>query len=503
MRSRVRWILAFLGAPVLALCVLICWSLASPVGSSPDDDFHLPAIWCGLGERPGLCEAVDDSTDRLVPTALVNAPCFAFHPEVDASCWQPDQTGLTKVARANADGLYPPLFYAAMAPFASTNVEGSVVAMRIINSAFAVGLLSAVFFTLPRRIRPALLVSVVATCVPLGLFLFASTNPSSWALLSAAVVWVCVYGSTQTSGRRRTTLLALAVFGGLVGAGARADAAIFAVFGAAVGLFVGWRTHRRQWAPAIGVVAIAVISAVFYLNAGQSGAAVDGLSSDAPKLSLSEHVSNFLETPSLWTGALGQANLGWLDTRMPAVVWVLSTAVFAGALFVGLRHVSRRRAIAVAAALAATWIVPFVLFAQSNARVGTMVQPRYILPLMIIAVGVASLRRNAERAWSPMRYGLAALSLLVAATVALHQNIQRYTIGSSARKGFDPGANAQWWWTSAPAPIVVWLVGSIAFAGLLIVIWATARTGDSRLQAPGMVAPAGSASIGSGIADPR
>ena len=27
------------------------WALSSPAGSSPDDDFHLPSIWCGWGSR--------------------------------------------------------------------------------------------------------------------------------------------------------------------------------------------------------------------------------------------------------------------------------------------------------------------------------------------------------------------------------------------------------------------------------------------------------------------
>jgi len=40
------------------VCVLVAlgaWSVASPVGASPDEDYHLVSIWCSHGERPGLC----------------------------------------------------------------------------------------------------------------------------------------------------------------------------------------------------------------------------------------------------------------------------------------------------------------------------------------------------------------------------------------------------------------------------------------------------------------
>ncbi|WP_455131875.1 DUF2142 domain-containing protein [Microbacterium aurum] len=140
-----------------------------PVAATPDEDFHLASTWCGLGERAGLCEDPQDgTTGRLVPAAIPPATCYAFHPDESAACWDPDQTGLTRVDRANADGLYPKVFYAVMSVFASPNVAASVMAMRLFNAAFAVGLLTVVFWALPRWMRPALFVSVAATSVPLG-----------------------------------------------------------------------------------------------------------------------------------------------------------------------------------------------------------------------------------------------------------------------------------------------------------------------------------------------
>lgn len=488
---RLRKVILAIAIPVMAFLALAAWSLSSPVAASPDDDFHLPAIWCGLGERAGLCENPDDEpVERLVPTPLSDPICFAFRSADSAACWDEDAPGMSSVDRANADGLYPPVFYATMSIFASPNVSASVMAMRLFNSAFAVGLLTAVFFALPRWIRPALVISVVATAVPLGLFLLSSTNPSSWAILSAATIWVCLFGATQTVGRRRIVLSALAVFGAVIGAGARADAAIYAVFAVGIAGVLGLRFRKDQLIPILGAIVTLAVSIGFYVGSWQGSALVTGLTVGNRPLTLAEHAENLLAIPTFWTGALGGWPLGWLDTPMPATVSVLSTAVFFGAIFVGLRNVNLRRAIATALTLIALVIVPFALVAQSRVMVGNVVQPRYFLPLMVIAVGVASLRLDAEHSWKGMRFALGGIALIGSMSVALHTNIERYTTGLDVRS-IDPGALAEWWWSYAPSPSVTWIAGTIAFALMFVGFWlvlpsakVTSRESETRLPDP-------------------
>lgn len=457
--------------PLLAFLSVGAWSLSSPVGATPDDDFHLASIWCGLGERPGLCENPnDDSVKRFVPTPVAKATCYAFHPGESAACWKGEATGLTEVKRANVDGLYPRLFYGTMSLFASPNVGASVMAMKIFNGAFCVGLLTATWFGLPRRLRAPLVISVVTTAVPLGLFIYGSTNPSSWALVSAAMVWVCTLGALQSTGRRRAILLALTLLGVVVGGGARADSAIYSVFGILLALLLGLRMKKGQvFALIIAVIAIA-LSVGLYLSAGQGSSIVGGLDFERPPLTAAQHISNFLSAPTLWMGALGGWGLGWLDTSMPAAVTVLAGAVFWGAIFVGLGRANLRRSLAVAATIAALWLIPVVLLAQSRVLVGELIQPRYLLPLMIILVGVASQRVDADRAWRGMRGILAAIALSFANVVALHINIQRYTTGLD-RLSIDPGREGEWWWAYAPSPMVVWVGGSVTFAALFLALW--------------------------------
>ena len=454
--------------PILAFLSLSAWSLSSPVGATPDDDFHLASIWCGLGDRDGLCENPDDDpVKRYVPTPVTTATCYAFHGNDSAECWNGEADGMTQVKRANVDGLYPPVFYGTMSVFASGNVAASVMVMKLFNSAFAVGLLSGVFFALPRRLRPVLVLSVAATAVPLGMFVYGSTNPSSWALLSAATVWVTLYGALLTEGRRRWVLAGLAVFGTIIGAGARADSAVYAVFGVLLALLLGVRSKRLPLVPLVAAGLVIVVSLAFYFSAWQGSSIVGGLDSERPPLSGSQHVSNLLSAPSLWMGALGGWGLGWLDTPMPAAVSVLAGAVFWGAFFVGGGRASLRRGIAIGLSVAAMWLVPVVLLGQSHMLVGELIQPRYLMPLMIITIGVASARYDIARAWRGFRSIAAVAALSISNSVALHTNIQRYTTGLDEFTA-DPGANAQWWWAWAPSPLVVWIGGSLAFAAVLI-----------------------------------
>jgi hypothetical protein len=474
-RRKVRIAIAIV-IPVLFFLSLAAWGYSSPVGSSPDDDFHLPSIWCGLGERDGLCEVSADPDTRLVPASIPTSMCYARLSEQSADCWDSGRSGLTETPRVNF-GLYPPVYYAVNSMFASPDVQASVAAIRVFNAALYVLLMTGVFWALPRWLRTAHVVAAVATVVPLGLFIIPSTNPSSWAFLSASVVWISLLGALKTSGVRQVLLGALAVAGAALGAGARADAAIYAAFGAVVAAALGLRFQRRGWIPAAFGAGVVIVSALLYLSAGQGGSVTDGLNTELPPLTPGQHLYNLLGVPQLWVGAFGAWGLGWLDTEMPATVWVGVTAVVAGAVFVGIRSLTPRRALTLGLAVAAAWGVPFVLQAQARMTVGSYVQPRYILPLLIILVGVATAAVAAERWWTPPRRWVAVAVLAVGAAIALHTNIRRYTTGLDVIS-VDPGARAEWWWPVAPSPAMIFLVGAVAFAVALTLLASIRPTRD-------------------------
>lgn len=386
------------------------------------------------------------------------------------------EAGLAETKLTNAQGLYPPLFYAAMSVFASADLEVSVITMRLANSAIAVGMLTSVFFALPRNIRPALVLSALCTTVPLGVFLIPSTNPSSWAITSALTVWVSLFGAARTaSSSRRAVLSALAVIGAVLGAGARADAALYAVVAVVLVGIMTARSRRTLIVPAAAAVIIVVIAIVFYTGAGQAGA-IGGLGGKEQDLTAGDHVENFLGVPLLWLGVFGYTGLGWLDTPMPPAVWVLGFGVFAAALGVGLRRVSFRRSLALGLSFAAIWLLPFVVIVRSRVMVEDFwIQPRYILPLIIMLAGIATVGVPRGQ-WSGPRFNVSAVALAASMVVSLNLNIRRYTTGFGAST-VDPGAGAEWWWCAGPAPLTVWLAGSAAFAVALVFIGSLNRGG--------------------------
>ena len=48
------------------------WAVTSPIGSSPDDDYHLASIWCGQGFRDELCEENADGSASEVPISIIS-----------------------------------------------------------------------------------------------------------------------------------------------------------------------------------------------------------------------------------------------------------------------------------------------------------------------------------------------------------------------------------------------------------------------------------------------
>ncbi len=464
---------------ILAMVTLSVWSFASPVGSSPDDDFHLASIWCSAGARDGLCEPAPQSDERVVPKDLVvTAECYAHNPNESAACQGKDfgthpNTAVTS-DRGNFAGLYPPVFYAALSIFAGTNIEISVLSMRIFASLFFVAMVTGLFLLLPLRRRPALVWSTVITMVPLGLFIVASTNPSGWAVLSAATLWVALLGYFETTGWRKVGLGGFAVLSTVIGAGSRADAAAFAGVAIVAVLIVAMRKSRSFVLSSILPAALLVIAVAFYLSARQSAAGSAGLEAGGVGPSPSQVrglvVYNLLNVPDLWVGAFGHWGLGWLDTAMPAVVWVAAFGCFVVAMYVGLRKASWRRSLASIWVLAGLWIFPTIVLVQTGAIVGGYVQPRYILPLLVLLAGIAlSNHSDPTLGLSRRELFILAAPLAAAQSIALLTNIRRYVSGADTGS-LNLDSHVAWWWHIPVSPMAMWSIGSLAFSGLLLVL---------------------------------
>lgn len=477
MTRRTRKIIAAVIVPLALLVALLAWAVSSPPGSSPDEDYHMGSIWCAQGEIEGRCELTTDDEHRALPADVVQAAaCFAFHSGQAATC-PLDEGSMAPTKRGNwYDNGYPPVFYATMGAFVSADLSVSIITMRAVNVVIFLATLGALFVLLPSRMRHLLTWGALIGIVPLGAFLIPSVNPSSWAILQASGLWLALWGFFEQSGKKKLGLAALATILMVIGAGARGDAAAYGVLAVAVAVVLGWRRDRRFLLELLLPALLVAIAAAFFLSGGQSGVLTAETGNESSG-TFSLIVANLQALPLLWIGALGFWGLGWLDTPMPALVWVTSVVLFGAVIFWGLRKGNARKWIALFGVGAGLIMVPMYILGREGIFVGTGVQARYIFPLMVIFAGVALVgTHRPDLGMSRAQLIVVVTGLTVANSLALHTNMRRYITGLDGR-GINLDRDAEWWWNTPLSPMTIWIAGSIAFfIAVATLAWFAATT---------------------------
>ena len=480
------WFKAIYLAPVLAIVALMAWAFASPVGAGPDDDYHLVSAWCSVVDGDH-CSTGSTPESRVVPEAVVESPCFAQDPLESAACQEAlDFTGetTTDTRRGNFVGAYPPVYYAVMSVFVGDDIVGSAMLMRLFNILVFVGLTTALFVLLRPERRQALVWGWAITTVPMGLFLIASNNPSGWAVTGVGTAWIALLGYLESVGPRKWLLGAIFAVGTIMAAGSRADAAIYAVLGIGAVFVLTFPRTREGWKKyaldAILPVALAIVCLFFFLTSRQSqsgtggfggGSSVEadvGQASGAEALTgFGQFAYNLLNVPFLWAGNFGEWGLGWLDTSMPAAVTYAAIASFIVVGFLGLARLWGRKLFVVLAAGLTLWLLPVYVLSAGGDIIGESVQPRYVLPLIVLFGGLLVLsKRGRPMAFTRAQAVLVVAALSVANFLALHFNMRRYITGVD-EAGLNLDSGIEWWWDISMSPMFVWIIGSAAYAGLL------------------------------------
>ena len=470
--------------PVLVFVTLLAWAFASPIGAAPDDDYHLASAWCvGALAEETCAPAAGHEDSREISREVAEIACFAGDPHRSAACqdaiFDGDLTDDTVTSsRGNFTGLYPPLYYAAMSVFTSGDVQLSALLMRVVTTVLFVGILTALYLLLPTERRPTLVVGWVVTTVPLGVFLLASNNPSAWATIGVGMGWLALLGYFETVGRRRVALGALYALGVLMAVGSRDDAAVYVGLTTILVLVYAFRRHRKFLRDAALPLALGVVvpAVVFLVRLSQrepvgfpggTGAA-DSAAEGPPLSAFGSLANNVLNVPLIWAGTLGEWGLGWLDTAMPGIVTLPAVMAFVMAGFLGISRVGRRKAIMVIAVVLVLWLVPVLVLYQAGDLVGETLQPRHLLPLIVVLGGLLALDAPATR-WRRGQLLVVVAPLTMAHSVALYINLRRYLTGIDAG-GLNLDVDVEWWWNAPFSPMFVWIVGTTAYAALLVLI---------------------------------
>lgn len=505
-------------------CVLLVvgssWAVASHPSSSPDDGFHLASTWCAWGQDAAGCQAGTPSGGgrwvRVPPLADVISQCTNRKPDLSAACIAQDTGSATQFPTYANAGAYPPGYYAVARLFVGPETVRSILLQRIAAFCVSAALIVAAGLLLPARDRWVAWLYLAAISVPLGLFIFASNNPSGTSIAGCVAVAAGAYAiGRQRDRRHAAAATGLALLGTLVAAQSRADGWQFATLSLGLGAVASLPSLRAvlqpsrlvPWALVMGALTVAL------LGSGRPPGLGYSPSSGAERSSSTQEFANLLEIPGInsgdmatsssWVGLspsvftnlleiprfyIGEfaTNLGSFDTPMPAVTWGSMALVLGGLVLWGVADMTRYRGLALGLAAIGLVLVPMYMLLSLGAPVGYWVQPRYLLPLLLTTGLLLAVRP--ERRATPIQLSqvivLGGLAVL-AHTWALHRRIRRSVTGID-EDGLDLGQGAEWWWEVAVGPNIVWAVGSLAFlslvAGLIWRIWEAERGPSQRVR---------------------
>ena len=525
--ARRAWVLPALIALLVAMTG-ISWAVSSPVGASPDDDYHLGAIWCPPPVDSTGCRitTIDGKKAVGVPQSLEkkNVTCYAFDHNNSAACTLAFSDEAPGATLRWDDGNYPWGYYQFQHLLVGSDTARSVLAMRLVNTMIALALMGAILLLADSALRLSLGVALVTGWVPMGLYFVTSLNPSSWALTGTLAFTAGLLGASRSSGWRRWGLDACAAAGAVLACTSRGDSAFYMlVCTVALAFAVPWSRALVREA-ALAVVASGAGTWIM-AHTKVAGLNLAGEVEDNGLSTLSIAWMNIKALPDYLKGFTGHGiGPGWNDVSYGGTVERLAGLVVMVVLIVGAWRMSWRRFLSTGAVMGAICGVPVVIGIRGHFSNVEFYQPRYMLPLFAVAVllwitparaeggrsrlapsggahgadeagtahasspspaeaagGGASLRiRFGDRPddWfrRVVRFGTPVAAALVAFmhSYALYLVLERYTMGRTPHAmPFDLGmqnlnAVHEWWWPWAPiGPMTVWAVGALAFAGAL------------------------------------
>jgi len=467
--------------------------MASPPGGVPDEPTHVITAVAvshgqGLGSPLSASQRRDLAQGRggglggrasayrsvIVPRVYdeLNWGCFAFRPQVPASCQH------FRGSRASGPAVtpvewYSPLYYAWVGTIARPFPAGRFAwyAMRLASVGLFAALLASAATSLRRLPGSRLaLAGLLLAGTPMAWFLGASVNPSGIEIGAGIAMWasgVVLVDEARQRVEPRVVVRFVAAAGVLVLA--RHPGAIWAILIAVVLCLSATPAARRRLARSrpvrigLGVLSLCGLGELAWVLVARPFSATHviftgGLHSSGQILD-----ATVGQTGSWLHQMIG--TFGWLDTPSPAVtvaLWVLA----AGPLFVAAAIRARRtdRA-ALLLTLELAFAVPVILAAVEASEVGQHWQGRYQLPFVaglpiLAAASLGRARRVPKRA-----VPLVGAAVVAASAVAYAQNLRRYTVG-------DHGA-LQFWlhpsW-SPPIPPLLLLVG-VTIAVAVLAAW--------------------------------
>ena len=457
------------------------WALASPPGSGPDDEYHLSSIWCSRGYRIQFCEKSSSIYETSVPLQLHRngGPrtifCYAGDSKISASCIRGlDVEAVTKLEsskRFNTSSTASN-FYKSNGFLVSSNVNRSILTMRFLQILFFFTLISFAIYSSGER-KWAVLLALFVGMVPVGLFIIPSTNPSSWAITGVASAGICVMNFFVSSKKSyRVTAVIGFIVAVLFTRNIRNDInimfAICVTLGAISG-FVIRETDRSFKFDRAKIIKLAFFAApgLLYIHLKVFsfypwriakfilGGSFYSLSNDSPQAFL-----GFLG---------GSIQLGSADFAPPPVVFILMSVGFITFIVITARFVPLKVKISSGLGLSSLFFFSYWFSIGVIGLASRYIMAIYLVSLATFSASAVTSRRVANFKFLKSSIVTIFLTISIGQSLSLHQSIRRYITGTNI-SGWNLNKGAQWWWTSGPSPLSIWIIGSVAFSTALFIV---------------------------------
>jgi Predicted membrane protein (DUF2142) len=443
----------------------VTWAIISPIGSAPDDDYHLASIWC-VDDAAKNCSRSNIEGAVLAPRILVSwPPCYVKWPESKSSAKCIDEMELPNqliaTFRHNGVGTYPELFYKTMNIFAGDNIYNSIISMRIFNLLLATTIFFLALISVTNNLVRVVLGAWGLVLVPQGIFLVASTNPSSWAITSVSFFWIfCQTLYDEWKEKRRTNILPLigAFVCLLMAIGSRKDTIFYIIVSIILIFILNLKFHYFYKQSIVNRFFIFIITTlgVFSLLIIGSFMTEPKLNLKFPKNSIENNTPNsfldlILSIPagilSLFGGqepkldqfrgdleSVFTYGLSWQDFGLPSFSSIILFTVFIIFIFLNKAYKDINKNLS----LLFIFGIYISVIVWTKGSYGENIeefnpiqfQPRYFIPLLVIFTGVALYNRTKiVQKLNPFTLHTITLLLSIAISVAWLAVFSRYTNG--------------------------------------------------------------------------
>ena len=452
----------FIAAAIFLFLTLGAWAVSSPKTADTDGYYHISSIWCGWGEKQGICEYAEP---RVGAEDL----------EVFIPSMTPQNLAISEmqVGRAALPGQQS-AYYKIMRIFVSANSTQSVLVMRLFNSLLA----SVVFFFLlyitRARVRQAVVGSWTFTIVPVLISTLPQLNPRSWAFLGVMSSWAFLHTglSTENSDRNRKRL-SFVFFGitCLLAICTRWDATLFITFTSSV-IILG-HLFKKQLLHWKHFFLISIVSIIGYFTAITfAPRSAYFLKVEFPPLYSKQQyfLFMFVHIPENIFNAVG---LGYRqDDLGPGLIGIIGTSLLVIFVVSVMRNSSK-----VQTSIFTLYSLMFFFAMFHVLDFGLQPPPGiYIAALLTALLGTVTLYTSQDYL---LMTTFTQRATIISVLSFSHLMSLYAKFESSVRGGVYTGTyeklslNGGWWWNTAIGPNVIFVIGGTSFVLWLILSWMT------------------------------